>query len=85
MAYDEIKDLAVLKLGAATSSVLPSLPCSPTDDMVGSTIYAVGYPGLAENILRTPLPAGSLGRERYQRQYQPSAHHLGDWPNATTN
>lgn len=50
VAYDEIKDLAVLKLGAATSK-RTSLPlCSPTDDMVGSTIYAVGYPGLAENI-----------------------------------
>ena len=50
VAYDEIKDLAVLKLGAATSKRTPLPLCSPTDDMVGSTIYAVGYPGLAENI-----------------------------------
>lgn len=50
VAYDEIKDLAVLKLGAATSKRTPLPLCSPTDDMVGSTIYAVGYPGLAENV-----------------------------------
>ena len=50
VAYDEIKDLAVLKLGAATSKRTPLPLCSPTDNMVGSTIYAVGYPGLAENI-----------------------------------
>ena len=50
VAYDEIKDLAVLKLGAATSKRTPLPLCSPTDDMVGSTIYAVGYLGLAENV-----------------------------------
>ena len=50
VAYDEIKDLAVLKLGAATSKRTPLPLCSPTDNMVGSTIYAVGYPGLAENV-----------------------------------
>ena len=50
VAYDEIKDLAFLKLGAATSKRTPLPLCSPTDNMVGSTIYAVGYPGLAENV-----------------------------------
>ena len=50
VAYDEIKDLAVLKLGAATSKRTPLPLCSPTDNMVGSIIYAVGYPGLAENV-----------------------------------
>ena len=50
VAYDEIKDLAVLKLGAATSKRTPLPLCSPTDNIVGSTIYAVGYPGLAETI-----------------------------------
>lgn len=50
VAYDEIKDLAVLKLGAATSKRTPLPLCSPTDNMVGNTIYAVGYPGLAENV-----------------------------------
>lgn len=50
VAYDEIKDLAVLKLGAATSKRTPLPLCRPTDNMVGSTIYAVGYPGLAENV-----------------------------------
>lgn len=50
VAYDSSKDLAVLKLGAPTSKREPLTLCSPSDSMVGSEVYAVGYPGLAENI-----------------------------------
>ena len=50
VVYDEIKDLAVLKLGSSTSKRSALTLCSPTDSMVGSTVYAVGYPGLAENL-----------------------------------
>jgi len=47
---DASKDIAILKMADATEKrrALPLL--SPTDDMVGSTVYAIGYPGLAENI-----------------------------------
>lgn len=48
---DESKDIAILKLGAATSKRKPIALCSPTDALVGSTVYAVGYPGLAENAI----------------------------------
>jgi len=46
----ESKDIAILKLDSATSKrkAIPLL--SPTDSMVGSEIYAVGYPGLSENV-----------------------------------
>lgn len=50
VAYDSSKDLAVLKLGAPTSKREPLTLCSPSDSMVGSEVYAVGYPGLAENV-----------------------------------
>lgn len=48
---DESKDIAILKLGAATSKRKPISLCSPTDELVGSTVFAVGYPGLADNVI----------------------------------
>lgn len=50
VAYDVAKDLAVLKLEAPTSKRKALSLCSPSDGMVGSEVYAVGYPGLADNI-----------------------------------
>ncbi len=50
VGYDSLKDIAVLKLGSPTTK-RTALPLQvPTDAMVGSTVYAVGYPGLAENV-----------------------------------
>lgn len=51
---DESKDIAVLKLETATSRRKPIALCSPTDELVGSTVYAVGYPGLADNVFAEP-------------------------------
>lgn len=50
VASDESKDIAILKLGSATSKRKPVYLCSPTDSLIGADIYAVGYPGLAENV-----------------------------------
>lgn len=50
VGYSESKDVALLKLASATDKRKPLPLCSPTDAMVGSQIYAVGYPGLSENI-----------------------------------
>lgn len=47
--YNETKDLALLRLAEATDERKPIALCSPTDDMIGSTIYCVGYPGLSDN------------------------------------
>lgn len=46
---DETKDLALLKLGAPTEERKALKLCTPTEDMVGSTVYAVGYPGMSDN------------------------------------
>lgn len=48
--YNETKDVAVLNLDSPTSRRKPLPLRSPTDDMAGSTVYAIGYPGLSENI-----------------------------------
>jgi len=46
----QTKDVAVLKL-AGTTSLRKPIPLSvPDDSMVGSTVFAVGYPGLSENL-----------------------------------
>jgi S1-C subfamily serine protease len=42
-------DLAILKLGKATDKRHSLTLCEPTEDMVGDTVYTVGYPGNAEN------------------------------------
>lgn len=48
--YNKDKDVALLRLAAPTSKRTALALREPTDDMVSSKIYAVGYPGLAENI-----------------------------------
>ena len=50
VAGDSIKDVALLKLDNPTNKRKPLPICAPDDSMVGSTVYAVGYPGLSENI-----------------------------------
>ncbi len=47
--YNETKDIAVLKLASPTDERKAIPLCSPTDDMIGSDVYCVGYPGLSEN------------------------------------
>lgn len=49
VGYDERKDIAILRLDKPTEERTPLKLKVPTEDMVGSTIYAVGYPGLADN------------------------------------
>lgn len=48
--YNASMDVAILRLDNPTSQRKPIALCSPTDSMVGSTVYAVGYPGLSENM-----------------------------------
>ena len=47
--YDEKKDIALLKLDNPTDKRTALTLCSPTNEMVGSSVYGVGYPGLSEN------------------------------------
>lgn len=47
--YNDTKDIALLKLAEPTEKRSAIPLCSPTDDMIGSTAYCVGYPGLSDN------------------------------------
>lgn len=47
--YSEEKDLAVLRLSEPTQKRRPLVLEPPTKEMVGSTVYAVGYPSLADS------------------------------------
>lgn len=47
---DSVKDIAILRLANPTTKRTPLTLKPPTDDMVGSSVYAVGFPGLADNI-----------------------------------
>lgn len=48
--YDEIKDIAVLKLEKSTSLRHALKVSVPEKKMIGHDLWVVGYPGLAENI-----------------------------------
>lgn len=50
VGYDAIKDIAVLKLDKPTSKRTALALCEPTDDMALSQVFAIGYPGLSENV-----------------------------------
>ena len=49
VGYDERKDIAILRLDKATDKRVPMELMVPTEDMVGKSIYAIGYPGLADS------------------------------------
>ena len=49
VASDDIKDVAVLKLDSPTSKRRALPLCVAGESSVGSEVWAVGYPGLAEN------------------------------------
>ncbi|MCM1539882.1 MAG: trypsin-like peptidase domain-containing protein [Blautia sp.] len=48
--YNKTADVAVLRLEKPTDARKALLLCSPTNDMVGSKVYAIGYPGLSDNL-----------------------------------
>ena len=50
VAYSETADVAILRLSTPTNQriALPLLP--PTEDMIGSQVYGIGFPGLSDNL-----------------------------------
>lgn len=46
---DSTKDMALLKLDKPTSKRTPLTVATPTDDMVGEEVFAIGFPAIAEN------------------------------------
>lgn len=49
VGYNEVADVAVLRLEEPTTKRRALQLCSPTGDMVGSNVYAIGFPGIADN------------------------------------
>jgi S1-C subfamily serine protease len=53
-------DLALLHIRNATDKRTPLAIVAPTEDMVGDTVYTVGYPGVSDNVLTN---ASSYGKD----------------------
>lgn len=49
--YDENKDLAVLRLAKATNKRKPLKLEKVTSASIGATVYAIGFPGVADDVL----------------------------------
>jgi len=53
--YDTHADIALLRLEKPTDKRKPLKLNVPTDEMIGSTVYAVGYPGVSDNSHNDPV------------------------------
>lgn len=51
VAFNETADIAVLRLNTPVDQRVPLVLTEPSDDMVGSSIYCIGFPGLSDNAL----------------------------------
>lgn len=51
VGYNETADIAILRLNEPTDQRVALPLLEPTDEMVGSTVYCIGFPGLADNAL----------------------------------
>lgn len=49
--YDDIKDIALLRMNKPTDKRKALTLKSPKEDMVGLDVYAIGYPGTSDNIV----------------------------------
>lgn len=49
--YDEVKDIALLRLNSPTGKRKALTLKSPEESMTGVDVYAVGYPGTSDNII----------------------------------
>lgn len=48
--YDEPQDIALLRTESPVEKRKPLPLLRPDNDMIGTTVYAVGYPGIADNM-----------------------------------
>lgn len=59
--YDDTKDIALLTLDKPNDKRKPLKFCKPDDSMVGSDIYAIGYPGLSDNRITDAVSNWEIG------------------------
>lgn len=50
VAYNENADVAILRLDSPTDQRISLKLRKPTNDMVGTTVYGIGFPGLSDNL-----------------------------------
>lgn len=55
VASDSQADIAILRLENPTDKRIALKLRVPTEEMIGSTVYAVGYPGLSDNVYDDPV------------------------------
>ncbi len=65
VGYNEAADVAVLRLAEPTGQRCALTLCSPTEEMVGSSVYAIGYPGIADNPVVDPVTTWGLSDITY--------------------
>lgn len=58
VAYDAEKDLALLRLANPTDKRKPLMLRESNTDMVGAAVYAVGYPGVSEEVINSVTAFG---------------------------
>lgn len=57
---DPTRDIAVVKLDKPTDQRDPLVLMKPTDEVVGTDVYAIGYPGLSDNAAINPVDQWSI-------------------------
>ncbi len=60
VAYDEHRDIALLRIDKPTDKRVPLMLLEPNEDMVGSHVYALGFPGLADSYIIDPTSKWGL-------------------------
>ncbi len=51
VSYNETADIAILRLNQTTDQRVALALTEPTEDMIGSAVYCIGFPGLSDNTL----------------------------------
>ena len=52
--YDSAQDFAILRLETATTDRVPLKVAVPTEQVVGESMYSVGFPGISDNSILDP-------------------------------
>ena len=59
-SYDDVQDVAVLRLDKPTSRRNPIKLQIPANEMQGKPVYVIGFPGMADNTIANPISTWSL-------------------------
>ena len=60
VAYSETADVAILRLSTPTDQRIALSLLPPTEDMIGSQVYGIGFPGLSDNLAMDAVSQNGL-------------------------